>query len=1210
MTGEEGKAGRAGPTGTAEKAAPAVVVVTHPALRAPFETRAEVLAWLEQHGIAHLARLNAEVLTPLVDPALRSSLRAVGARRRLLDLASAEALARSSDWLRTPRLLETLPPLAWRYLEDEREDAALARATIAERLRPPEASRALAVHTSLRALRDRLSPSLAPRPASALAASAAGALRCDAALPGFRYEDPRASEAPARVGGGFAKPEVRLTLTPGAPRAECSCGAAGGDCVHVLSAIDTALHWLHQPVSEAFLGALAELARPAWQRTLLALEQALEQTPEDRAGIELDWRLRVVDNVGVEAAPWVRRLGKRGQPGAAKRLGRRHLLFEHGAALRPEDARIATLLPEREGFAPRALLEALIGHARVFLEDEPERAVLVDRAPVGLVAEDRRGTLRVSAGVDGTALPPALLARVRGGGADEVLFLWDGGRLTLLDVKAELRALLVVLAREGDLFPPESQGALLEALARWAGRLPVAMPRGVLGESVAASCSPVLRFEVQPDGSVEVELRIRPLPESNSFLPGDGARDVHVRRGERALHAVRDLRLEEKAAQQFWAELPLFDAEAQNRPFFVRFASAQGALALIEACGRRDDPPELEWVGSALRVIGRRGPRALKVSLERRHEWFGALGGLSVEGERVELARLLDSARRKERYVQVGPQAYIELSDALRELLEGLADHARPSARGLEFGPSATESLRALEGHGAALEADAAWRTLARRVEASAELVAAPPPTLRAELRPYQLEGFRWLSRLAAWGAGGVLADDMGLGKTVQTLALLLDRAALGPALVVAPTSVAFNWVDEARRFAPSLRLALYADAHDREQALAELGPGDVLVISYGLLARDAERLAARRFATLAFDEAQHLKNATTHRSRAARSLQADFRVALSGTPLENHLGELWGLFAAVYPALLGSWESFRRRYAAPIERQADPSAAPALARVLAPFLLRRTKAQVETELPPRTEVRVPVVLSSAEWQLYEDARLAALSDLESRKSQLREQDRRVEVLAALTRLRLLASHPRLYDPNSELTSAKLARLLELVEELLAAGQRTLIFSQFTSHLALVREALGRRGIDFLYLDGGTPRPERGELVRAFQEGRAPFFLISLKAGGFGINLTAATNVILLDPWWNPAVEDQASDRAHRPGQDRPVTIYRLVAMGTIEEMMLTLHDRKRALAAEVLEGKEGAGKLSTQDLLGLLAQPRPAVQTPWSTWPVLPPER
>jgi SNF2 family DNA or RNA helicase len=418
----------------------------------------------------------------------------------------------------------------------------------------------------------------------------------------------------------------------------------------------------------------------------------------------------------------------------------------------------------------------------------------------------------------------------------------------------------------------------------------------------------------------------------------------------------------------------------------------------------------------------------------------------------------------------------------------------------------------------------------------------------------------------------------------VQTLAVLLSRADLGPALVLAPTSVAFNWTDEAARFAPSLRLTLYVDVDDRAETLARLGPGDVLVVSYGLLARDAARLASRRFATLVFDEAQSLKNATTQRAAAARGLKADFKLALSGTPIENHTGELWSLFESVFPALLGGWAAFRDRYATPIEKEIDPAAAPALSRVLAPFLLRRTKAEVETELPEKTEVRVPVVLSGAEWQLYEDARLSALSDLETSRSKLKAQQRRIEVL------RLLASHPRLYDPRSQLASSKLTRLLELVDELRAEGQRALVFSQFTSHLALVREALDARAIEYVYLDGQTPQGARRERVTSFQEGSAPLFLISLKAGGVGLNLTAATNVIHLDPWWNPAVEDQASDRAHRPGQTRPVTIYRLVALGTIEEKMLALHAQKRALVAKILDGKGEAATLSTDELLSLLS--------------------
>ncbi len=1157
------------------------------ALRVPFDTRAALFAWLERHGIAHVARLNLEALAPRVEPALRAQLRVLGARRRLIDLASLETLARSAEWLPPSRLRELLPPLAWRFLEDERDGAQRARAEVAERLRAPDDPRALAPHAALCELRSRLPASAAPRTARALGEAS---LRVDASLPGFRFEDPLPFEPLPFAAGRFVKPEARLVLAPGALRAECSCGAEA--CVHRLAAIDAALLWLRQPPGEAFSAALEELTRPPWERALRAFDQALARGPaaSARPEVELTWRLRVVGDAGVEVAPWVQRLGKRGQRGAAARLTRRRLLLEHGAVLPPEDARVASLLPEVEGFAPRPLLEALVDHPRVVLAADPERAVRVDRAPLGLVAEERLGAVRVSAGVDGAALPPALVERVRRARPDEALFAWDGQRLTLLDVKNELRELLGVLAREGGVFPPESYAALLQTLAKWAGRLPVAMPRSVMGESVPPLLTAVLRLEAQPDGSVEIEARVRPLADVVACVPGQGARDVHVRRGEKAFHAVRDLRAEVAAAKALCAELPLAEAEALDEPFRFRFPDAQGALGLLEACSRRDPAPELEWVGAPLRAVARRGPRALKVVVERRHEWFGVLGGLSVEGERVELARLLDAARRNERYVQIAGPTYVELSEELRSRLEALADFARPSRQGLDLGPAGVGALRALEAEGAELEADDAFRRLVRRVEAAESLAPAPPAGLRAELRPYQLEGFRWLARLAAWGAGGVLADDMGLGKTVQALALLLARASEGPALVVAPTSVAFNWADEARRFAPSLRLSLYADAPDRDRALAELGPGDALVVSYGMLARDAARFAGARFATLIFDEAQHLKNATTRRFRAAKALSADARFALSGTPLENHLGELWALFAVTFPALLGPWEAFRRRYAAPIERQSDPAAAPALARAIAPFLLRRTKAQVEAELPARTEVRVPVALSSAEWQLYEDARLSALSDLETPRAKMRQQDRHVEVLAALTRLRLLASHPRLYDPKSPVASSKLARLLELVEGLVAGGQRALVFSQFTSHLALVREALDARGVAYVYLDGATPAAARGELVRAFQAGGAPLFLISLKAGGFGLNLTAAANVIHLDPWWNPAVEDQASDRTHRPGQRSPVTIYRLVALGTIEEQMLALHAEKRSLVARVLAGKDEAPKLSTAELVGLLA--------------------
>jgi SNF2 family DNA or RNA helicase len=400
---------------------------------------------------------------------------------------------------------------------------------------------------------------------------------------------------------------------------------------------------------------------------------------------------------------------------------------------------------------------------------------------------------------------------------------------------------------------------------------------------------------------------------------------------------------------------------------------------------------------------------------------------------------------------------------------------------------------------------------------------------------------------------------------------------------------VCFNWVDELARFAPGLRAVPYAEARGRAACVAGLGKKDVLIASYSLVVRDAERLAERSFATLVLDEAQAIKNAGTRRARAVRRLSAEFRVALSGTPLENHLGELWSVFSAVFPGLLGSWDQFRDRFASPIERTQDAEAQAALARVIRPFLLRRTKREVARELPPRTEVVVPIALSEPERALYEDARLAAVAELEAMRG-LRDEQRRFQVLAALTRLRLLASHPRLADPSSPVASSKLRRLLALIGELRAEGHRALVFSQFTSHLALVRDALAELAIPVLYLDGATPAAQRRRLVGAFQAGEADAFLISLTAGGTGLNLTAADYVFHLDPWWNPAVEDQATDRAHRIGQDRPVTVYRLIARGTIEDKILALHADKRALIAGVLDGTSAAARLTTRDLLALIA--------------------
>lgn len=468
------------------------------------------------------------------------------------------------------------------------------------------------------------------------------------------------------------------------------------------------------------------------------------------------------------------------------------------------------------------------------------------------------------------------------------------------------------------------------------------------------------------------------------------------------------------------------------------------------------------------------------------------------------------------------------------------------------------------------------------------------PSELRATLRPYQEKGVEWLLRMSTMGAGCCLADDMGLGKTVQALAAILHRAPEGPSLIVAPTSVCANWIAEAARFAPQLSLsALPASLENRKSHINALGPNDVLVISYGLIQRGevTSLLAERQWAQVILDEAQAIKNSATARTRSIREIPASWRLALSGTPIENRLEELWSIFHFLNPGLLGTTRWFQKRFLEPIEKHNDADATESLRAITSPFILRRLKNEVLTDLPPKATITIRVELYEPEAALYEALRRKIASDLEkfAKQPQLTKENR-LHVFAAMTRLRRLACNAALSTPPQQLPSAKLATCIEIIDELRANGHRALVFSQFVGHLEIVKEALTRRKVPFLYLDGRTPAAERGKRVASFQEGEGDIFLISLKAGGVGLNLTAADYVIHLDPWWNPAVLDQATDRAHRIGQQKPVTVYQLISQGTIEEKILERHEKKRALADSILDGADTTAQFSISELLDMIS--------------------
>ncbi|MFM2171365.1 MAG: hypothetical protein RI957_1594 [Verrucomicrobiota bacterium] len=469
------------------------------------------------------------------------------------------------------------------------------------------------------------------------------------------------------------------------------------------------------------------------------------------------------------------------------------------------------------------------------------------------------------------------------------------------------------------------------------------------------------------------------------------------------------------------------------------------------------------------------------------------------------------------------------------------------------------------------------------------------PAGLQATMREYQITGFRWMQFLARHGLHGILADDMGLGKTMQTLSHLLTEKESGrsgglPSLVVAPTSVVSNWRAEAIKFAPSLRLLVLSGA-DRAKYFRSMPYADVVLTSYALLHRDIDKLKAQPFHLVILDEAQYIKNPRAQVAQAACKLQARHRLCLSGTPVENHLGELWSLMRFLMPGFLGNEKSFNSRFRKAIEKQGDEARFEALKRRVAPLILRRTKDQVAKELPPKTILVHLIELSTPQKDLYETIRATMDKRVRDAIAARGIEQSQILFLDALLKLRQLCCHPTLLPAefsHNITESAKLQFLTELISTLLEEGRRILLFSQFTSMLAIIERHLHEQGIPYLILTGGSK--DRGALVEQFQSGKVPLFLISLKAGGTGLNLTAADTVIHYDPWWNPAAEAQATDRAYRIGQDKPVFVHKLLCENTVEQRIHLLQQEKAELANALLAQADRSARLDPATLRNLLA--------------------
>jgi superfamily II DNA or RNA helicase len=788
--------------------------------------------------------------------------------------------------------------------------------------------------------------------------------------------------------------------------------------------------------------------------------------------------------------------------------------------------------------------------------------------------------------VDGTLLDGAMLEGFDSAGLRGAVL---GTTIASVFVPPALRPWLDAAQRVGAAmaFPPESVPRLVTATQPLISAGVVELPRDALGIELPYEPAPALRVEWQPAGAAVIDVFIVVHPRAPMVAPGKGPVLFTFAEGEQRFFVERELARETLLAEESRARIA---APVTWDHVTGHTEGLEDTIALAEYLDANPLGLAIEVKVGKAPTVTAWADAARTLDVQKNGSWLVIGGALDVAGVKLTLGDVLDAARLAQRFVRAADGVFLELSkDAIDKLRPiAIASELGGAAKGTDarihgaFGSILAEA-RALfdDVRGADLEA------YVTRFEARDKRVRVPALE-NGTLRPYQREGVAWMLRLATWAPGCILADDMGLGKTVQTAAVLKARAALGPQLIIAPASVSSNWMSELARFVPSLRSRWYND--ERDLSLAALGPGDVLVVSYGLLQRRSDTFGDHRFATVVVDEAQYVKNASAQRTDAVRSLARDFTITLTGTPLENHLGELFSIVDLAFPGLLGSEAAFREKFRKPIEgTQRDEVRLAVLGRLLAPFLLRRTRAKVLEELPPREEITEYIDLSPDEQKRYLALRRACEQQFAKRKKEETSAQLKIALFAALTRLRQLACDVRLVDPTYEGPSSKIARAVEICVELAEEGNRALLFSQFTQFLGKLRPALEAAGLRVAYLAGDTPTAKRRAVIDAFQRGEYDVFCVSLLAGGTGLNLTSASYVIHTDPWWNPAAEEQATSRAHRMGQTEPVTVYRLVARGTIEEAVLAMHASKKELASAVLEGKASTKAITSTELLDLL---------------------
>lgn len=710
------------------------------------------------------------------------------------------------------------------------------------------------------------------------------------------------------------------------------------------------------------------------------------------------------------------------------------------------------------------------------------------------------------------------------------------------------------------------------------------------------------------------EYRSEPLKAEFRFTseePGEITMEPVLSYGEYTFHPIEDETLPRTVCRDVPGEFRISQLIAR----YFRYKEPEGKKLVI----RGDDEAMFRLMESGMAEFAQLGnilvddsvrhmrilpPLSVRTSVSMNGGWLDIrldMDGLTAS----DLEQILKAYQGKKKYYRLKSGEFLKLQDdgllAVARLGEGLDLDSKKLASGhLSLPGYRAFYLDSLfkEGPGITFYRDQLFKAVVRGMKAVEDSDFAVPSCLQTVLRGYQKLGFRWLRTLDSYGFGGILADDMGLGKTVQMIALFVDEYASGKdagtkerSLIVCPASLVYNWENEFQKFAPMLKVqAVAGTAQEREEVFASLDEGcQVLITSYDLLKRDMKHYESMSFRFQVIDEAQYIKNAATQSARAVKAIRARTRFALTGTPIENRLGELWSIFDYLMPGFLFTYARFKKIYESPIVRESDPEAVSNLKRLIGPFVLRRVKKDVLKELPDKLETAVYSRLQGQQKELYTANAAKLKEELESGGDAVYEKGK-IQILAELTRLRQICCDPALCYENYRGGSAKLETCMDLIRNGVNGGHKILLFSQFTSMLRIIEKRLSQEEIACYTLTGSTPKEERLRMVDSFHTDPVPVFLISLKAGGTGLNLTAADMVIHYDPWWNVAAQNQATDRAHRIGQEKQVSVFKLITKGTIEENIMVLQESKKNLADQIIaEGAVSLSSLTREDLVKML---------------------